>query len=142
MENRFKLDQLISNCDYITKFCSKDANESNKLIIENCDQLLKSAEYVDKIAYEYTFENLPTNGFVIYLKIITSYTGQIVKQIETKNKINENFGKIFKIIMTYKKLILFMHKTLVDKEPEKSGKNKTLVDDQSLSSMEIYDMIK
>lgn len=138
----FKLDTLSSNCDCIIKYCSQNLNELNESIINDCNQLLKVAKFIDQVAYDYTFKGIPFNGFLTFLKVITSFTEKIVKQIEKKNKINSDFIKIFKIINNYRDLILIAHENLVQEKKNKKFTNELLVQKNFFSTNLMHTMIQ
>ena len=137
MTKQFEIDQLNLNCDYIIEFCVKNNNDEYRPIIDNCNELLKSAKFVNQFAFDYTFEGIPSNGFVTYLKIITSYTDVMANQIKRKHKIDEDLIKLFKIINWYGEIILNTYNDLKEEEGRFDFKSILTYEDK-LANMNMY----
>ena len=117
---KIKLDKLMCNCDCIREDCFKNKNDK---LIKNLDQLLKSARFVDEITYDFAYKNVPANGFLIFLKIPTSYSDLIVNEIEKKSKIEDDLLKQMKAILLYEEWILVVYKLLVNQAKDKFNNN-------------------
>lgn len=141
-EKRFHLDRLAQNCDFITKFCSKDPNEFHQSVVANCESLFRGAELIELFAYDYSFKGIPRNGFVSSLKILTSYTDEIVSQIQTKNKIDPNFIKICKIVIEYKTKILETRQFLVEEAADRPDYKPLLTYRDTVASRFFYDLLQ
>ena len=149
--DRFKLDKLVLNLDLVSNHCSTNQSEGNGKLIEYCERLIKSARFVDQIAYDddFMFEGMPENGFVLYLRVITSYTDQIVNQIKTKNKIDFDFIKLFTLVFLYEKWLIETYNVLkMEAKDELNGSlnektNKSLMlKGDYLHSLFFYEIVK
>lgn len=112
----FKLDKLIANCDYIKKHCNHFQSNYDDKLIEKFDDLLQASRFIDEIAGQFCTENFTLNGFVLYNRIVTSYTDQLVKQVKTKNKLDSNFLKILTLIFKYKDWLIDTYETILNEE--------------------------
>lgn len=145
MDKRFEIDRLISNCNFIKNFCSIGTDKLDRLMIENCDRLIETSKQLDKIALNYCFQNIPTNGFILFFKIVTVFTDRIVNQIEKDNKIKLDFVDLFKLVDSYRELIWLIYENLKNEEKtdDEQIKFKTLFMNKCLlGTKSIYDVIQ
>lgn len=110
MNNSSEIEKLILNCDLIKTYCI--TNETNERLIDDCEKLLESAKMINEIAIKKTLENLTINGYVLFLRVITSYTDELFKQISTKNRLDPKLIKIFDSIFVYSNTLFNIHRTL------------------------------
>lgn len=147
-QNYFKIEQLIFNCEYIKKYCLNNKGELNSTLFKKCDQLLKSATFFNKIAYEFIYEEIPSNGFLTYLRLVQSYTDLIITQIKTKNRIDLNLIKLFKLIFFYSDWLLDTYNCLkkensIDNFQVSTKNNQSFMKNEiCLSSRLSYDVIQ
>lgn len=95
-----QLDRLLLNCGLIAKFCRNNPCPANDRLQVDCvEQLVESSKFIDRISKQFFFENIPQNGFVQFLRIATTFTDLVVKQIKTKNKIERRTRKLFESII-------------------------------------------
>ena len=139
---RVQLDRLAKNCDYIAIFCAKNQDDFHRSVLSNCETLSKSAELIELFAYDYTFKDIPRNGFVSALKILTAYTGEIVEQIKSKNKIDPNFIRICKIVTEYKTKILETREFLVEEAADRPDYTPLLTYRDRVASRFFYDLLQ
>ena len=136
--DRFKLNKLFSNCDFIKNFCLSKKCEENAKLIECCDKLIKSARLVDEIANDYIlFEDVPENGFILFLRVITSFSDQIVNQIKNKNKIDPDILRLAKLIFLYDEWLMDIYGRLKKEANDSSNEknNQNLMVRESLNPM-------
>lgn len=138
-----KLDQLISHCDFIVEHCSSAGSsvraDVGKQLASDCKQLVDSAKLIDTIAVEYKFEDLSTNGFAVYLQLVSAYTELIGQQIK-RNELNFELVKMFKLIFLYRDGLLQIYEDL--KKERQNGKGPHLiVRNQTLSSPFLFERV-
>ena len=150
MYNRFSINNLIFNCEYIRKYCLNNKCDENARLNKDCEQLLECAKFVDQIADDFTLEGIPSNGFFIFLRLLTSYTNEIVHQIKTKNRIDPKFISLLHVIFLYKDWLLKTYELLKNEMEPKRNVNSKVVNKSSQhllsekldsSSRLIYDVI-
>lgn len=130
------LDQLTTNCVYIKNYCLNNKCELNNKLKKNCDRLLDSLEPVGESTKKLKFENLPSNGYIMFINIVISLTSQIVEQIKTNNEVDAKFMKLFDQIFFYKDWLFETHKTLIDE-----SNDSLLVECSSLATNTFHNLI-
>ena len=124
-ENDLAFNRMVVNHKLIRKYCIENACETNDRFAADCDRLLKSAEFVHRIASEYYFDSIHDNGFVTFIRLASIYTDKIVEQIGKSsgtNKIHSNYLKLMKLVLNYADWMLNMHEDL--KDDRKDEKNE------------------
>lgn len=135
-KNLFKFDLVNSNCAFIKEFCTKNDCESNNNLIENCDRLLESLKFIDEKVYDLNFEQLPINGYLIFVNVVSSFIDRIVKNIEIKNQIDGDFIKLFKVIFNYRDWLFDTHQLLA-----KETDQNLMIQKSTVSSESFYNAI-
>jgi len=109
-------------------------------VVEKLDALLKSAEHVNgvlrRVSNKLNFENIPCNGFVLYLTILDKFTDRVVKQLKTNNKIHPNYIKLFDVLSLYQQSMYE-----VDRALKEQNKDSLLTSQEHFSSSVTYDVI-
>lgn len=136
-------DELITNCDLIQEFCLQNDSDQNKRLINDCERLVGSAKFVAKIADEYKFETLASNGFVQFLRIATVFTGQLLRQIKTKNKVEADFARLFRSFFSIGDYLVYIHDKLKEERNAFFGADKSsghfMIKERNLSRRRMYD---
>lgn len=139
-------DQLVENCDLIQEFCLHNESDPNKKLISDCEQLVSLAKAVAEVAGDYKFETISTNGFTSYVRMATAYTGQIVSQINEKNKIEADFLKLFRVFPIYGDYLIRMDEKLKEERGLFDAADKScqhlMVKERGMSRREIYDGVQ
>lgn len=137
-------DQLVANCARIQEYCLQNESDPNKSLINDCEQLVCLAKFVAGVADDYKFEALTSNGFTSFLRMATVYTDQIVNQI-TKNKIEADFLKLFRLFFPYGDCLKEMDEKL-KKEKElfygEDGFQHLMIKEKGMSRKELYDGVQ
>ena len=94
---RVGLGRITANVDFIRAFCLKNECEEHLNFRIDLERLLESVTYFYKVADEYFFADLTENGIITYVRIATTYTDLVVKQIRTTNQIDPDFLVLFKL---------------------------------------------
>ena len=121
-----KLDQLITHCDFISEHCSSIPGEVGQQLARDCKELLESGKLIDAMAAEFTFEDLPTNGFVLYLTLVTAYVELIEQQIK-QNKIDFELLNMVKLVFLYRDGLLDTYRDLKKEKETLNGKEQHLI---------------
>ena len=98
--------------------------------------------YSRQFAYDYTFRDIPRNGFVSSLKLMTAYTTVIVEQIKNKNKIDPKFIKICKIVIEYKTKVLETREFLVEEAPDRPDYTSLLTYRDRVATRLFYNLLQ
>lgn len=139
-------DELVANCGRIREFCLQNESDQNKQLIDDCKKLVGSAKFVVEIADEYKFETLTSNGFTQFLRIAAVYTGQIVGQLKAKNKVEDDFLRLFRLFFFLGDSLANIHNKLKEEKDAFYGTDSSrrhfMIKEQDMSRREIYDGVQ
>lgn len=110
-DEQFKLDRLVSNCDFICKHAASDQD-----LVSKCEKILEFANFVDRNAYERCFLDLPVNGFLQFIGVSTSLTDLIVEEIKKIKTVDQSLRKLIDLVLSYKDLLLENYNSLADED--------------------------